>query len=114
MVSLEPYGNLIREMIAQNLSHTDISMNLLQLGVQQGCSEMSVRRFCAHHNISTRGHLSNTKLEVAISRAINQVGYFGFLRFTEVGSKELHYLIRFLDKLYFGVVLHHLHTFTFT
>ena len=78
-MSLEPYGNLIREMIAQNLSHADISTNLLQLGVQKGCSEMSVRRFCAHHNISRRGHVSDTQLEVAISRAINQVGYFGFL-----------------------------------
>nr|XP_046256591.1 uncharacterized protein LOC124065345 isoform X1 [Scatophagus argus] len=74
MVSLEPYGNLIREMIAQNLSHADISTNLLQLGVQQGCSEMSVRRFCAHHNISRRGQVSDTQLEVAISRAINQTG----------------------------------------
>lgn len=85
MVSLEPYGDLIREMIDQNLSHADISTNLSQLGVQQGCSEMSVRRFCAHHNISRRGNVSDTQLEVAISRAINQVGCFGFLRFTEVG-----------------------------
>lgn len=42
MVSHEPYGSLIRDMIAQNLSYADISMNLLELGVQQGCSEMSV------------------------------------------------------------------------
>lgn len=58
MVSHEPYGSLIRDMIAQNLSYADISMILLELGVQQGCSEMSVRRFCAHHNISRRGHVS--------------------------------------------------------
>lgn len=76
MASLEPYENVIREMITQNFSYADISTNLSELGVKEGCSAMSVRRFCARNNISRRGHVSDSQLEAAISRAINQVGFF--------------------------------------
>lgn len=89
IVSMEPYGNSIRDTIAQDLSDADITMNIFKSGMQQGCSEMTVRRFCAYHNISRREHVSDAQLEVAINRAINQVGYYGFLQFTEVGNEKL-------------------------
>ncbi|CAL9707210.1 unnamed protein product [Knipowitschia caucasica] len=73
MVSLEPYGNIIREMVAENISYADISSNLLQLGVHH-CSEMSIRRFCSNHAISRRGNVSDAKLEDSIASAIQQTG----------------------------------------
>ena len=116
MASLEPYENVIREMITQNFSYADISTNLSELGVKEGCSAMSVRRFCARHNISRRGHESDSQLEAAISSAINQVGFFCFLWFTEVGSYT--YSVTFTWWGFWisctsKVVLHHLHTFYF-
>ena len=76
MASLDPYEDVIREMVAQNKSYADISSYIGHLGLQRGSSERCVQRFCANHNISRRGNVSDDQLEVAVSRAINEVGYF--------------------------------------
>ena len=59
-------------------TYADISAHLAEMGVQN-CSSMSVRRFCHSHNLRRRGVVSDTHLELAVARSINQVGYAYYL-----------------------------------
>ena len=52
-------------------TYADISAHLAEMGVQN-CSSMSVRRFYHCHNLSRRGVGSDTHLELAVARSINQ------------------------------------------
>lgn len=78
MASLEPYLQLTKDMLKKRHTCTDISSTLHQLGVQRGSSEMSVRRFCTEHNLGQRGVVSDTCLEIAISKSISEVCRLGY------------------------------------
>ncbi|KAK0138165.1 hypothetical protein N1851_025521 [Merluccius polli] len=42
------------------------------MGVQRGTSEISIRRLLANHNMRRKGHISDSDLEIAVSRAVNE------------------------------------------
>ena len=52
-------------------TYVDISAHQAEMGVQN-CSSLSVRRFCHSHNLSRRGVVSDTHLELAVAQSINQ------------------------------------------
>ena len=58
--------------------HLQTYLTMAEMGVQN-CSSMSVRRFCHSHNLRRRGLVSDTHLELAVARSINQVGYAYYL-----------------------------------
>ncbi|XP_077065758.1 uncharacterized protein LOC143718622 [Siphateles boraxobius] len=45
-----------------------------EMGVQRGSSEISIRRLLAKHNMRRKGHTSDSDLDIAVSRAINETG----------------------------------------
>lgn len=69
-MSLEPYREIISDMILKHKTHTDIAEHLSQLGVGGGCSARSVKRFCASHRL--RREVSDTQLEIAVSTAVQE------------------------------------------
>ncbi len=73
MSSIEPYAQIISNMIQTGATFSEISDSLVQHGAGRGCSAMSIRRFCAQHNIVRRGHVSDSHLELAIANAISEV-----------------------------------------
>ncbi len=73
MSSIEPYAQMISNMIQTGATFSEISDSLVQHGAGRGCSAMSIRRFCAQHNIVRRGHVSDSHLELAIANAISEV-----------------------------------------
>ena len=64
----------VRAMVAEGLTHKAISARLSAKNPgQRGFSEMSVRRFCAKHNITLRSGLSQTELNRMVYEAIRDV-----------------------------------------
>ncbi|KAG1968665.1 hypothetical protein F2P79_003433 [Pimephales promelas] len=45
-----------------------------EMCVQRGSSEISIRRLLAKHNMRRKGHTSDSDLDIAVSRAINETG----------------------------------------
>ncbi|XP_072573404.1 uncharacterized protein [Paramormyrops kingsleyae] len=70
MVSLEPYSEIISDMLRRHATHADISQHLQNIGVGRGCSVMSIRRFCDAQNLK-RG-VSDAQLEIDVSTAITE------------------------------------------
>ena len=58
MAALEPYGDFIRELFDTGKTHNEISTALKQSGAPK-CSVMTVRRFCAEHNLQRRNLVSD-------------------------------------------------------
>nr|XP_055066423.1 uncharacterized protein LOC129448235 [Misgurnus anguillicaudatus] len=71
-MSLEPYREVILDMILKHRTHKDIAEHLSQIGVGRGCSARTVRRFCASHGV--RREVSDTQLEIAVSTAVQETG----------------------------------------
>ncbi|XP_057208892.1 uncharacterized protein LOC130565818 isoform X2 [Triplophysa rosa] len=71
-MSLEPYREVITNMILEHKTHSDIAEHLSQLGAGRGYSVRSVRRFCASHGL--RREVSDTHLEIAVSTAVQEAG----------------------------------------
>ncbi|KAI7789848.1 hypothetical protein IRJ41_000989 [Triplophysa rosa] len=44
------------------------------MGVRRGNSEITIRRLLAKHNLRRKGHSSDSDLELAVSRAVNETG----------------------------------------
>lgn len=65
MAALEECRDDIILMFNTGMTHVDIAANMSRMGVQRGCSLMSVRRFCEQNNLSRWGH-SNSDLEMAV------------------------------------------------
>ncbi|KAI7790548.1 hypothetical protein IRJ41_014286 [Triplophysa rosa] len=42
------------------------------MGVRRGNSEITIRRLLAKHNLRRKGHSSDSDLELAVSRAVNE------------------------------------------
>lgn len=70
-MSLEPYREVILDMILKHHTHKDVAEHLSQIGVGRGCSARTVRRFCASHGV--RREVSDTQLEIAVSAAVQEV-----------------------------------------
>lgn len=84
MVSLEPYFSIIHDMFMNGETYRQISEKLREMGVQRGISEISVRRLLATHNMRRKGQTSDSDLEIAVFRAITQVGLHNYKIFANV------------------------------
>ena len=80
MASLEPYMSVINDMFMNGVTYHEISEKLLEMGVQQGSSEISIRRLFAQHNMQRKGHTSDSDLEIAVSCAVNEVSLFNIYK----------------------------------
>lgn len=72
MAALEPHTVLIEDLFNSGLTHTEISCSLQQMGILQ-CSEMSVRRFCARHDLRRKRSMSDAELESALVQSMYEV-----------------------------------------
>ncbi|CAL9696616.1 unnamed protein product [Knipowitschia caucasica] len=73
MASLQPYTHLIRRLFKNGATHAEISDALYCHGAN-GCSEISVRRFCLENDLRRRNHVSDADLETAMISSIHQTG----------------------------------------
>ena len=64
---------LIHDMFVNGKTYHEILENLREMGVRRGTSEISIRRLLANHNMRRKGHISDSDLEIAVSRAVNEV-----------------------------------------
>ncbi|XP_061584402.1 uncharacterized protein LOC133449284 [Cololabis saira] len=73
MAALEQHTDLIKDLFHSGLTHKNISCTLQQMDLLQ-CSEMSVRRFCARHDLRRKSHISDAELESALIQSIYETG----------------------------------------
>uniref|UniRef100_A0A1A8P269 Integrase core domain-containing protein n=1 Tax=Nothobranchius pienaari TaxID=704102 RepID=A0A1A8P269_9TELE len=73
MAALESHTNLITSLFNTGLTHAQIASTLQQMNILP-CSEMSVRRFCARHELKRKRQLSDQALERAVAGSIYETG----------------------------------------
>ncbi|XP_072564078.1 uncharacterized protein [Paramormyrops kingsleyae] len=69
MAALEPHSTLIMELFKTGMTHAEISCTLKQMNIVD-CSERSVRRFCAGHDLKRKRLLADAALERILARSI--------------------------------------------
>jgi len=65
--------SFIEDMFMNGMPYHEISVKMQEMCVQRGSSEISIRRLLAKHNMRRKGHTSDSDLDIAVSRAINEV-----------------------------------------
>ncbi len=74
--TLQGLENLMRELVeTRSLSHNRTSVILKQMYpiYTRGLSEMSVRRYCSAHGIHKTSRLSDSQLDLEVSKGVMEV-----------------------------------------
>uniref|UniRef100_A0A1A8SPT9 Uncharacterized protein n=1 Tax=Nothobranchius rachovii TaxID=451742 RepID=A0A1A8SPT9_9TELE len=90
MAALESHTNLITSLFNTGLTHAQIASTLQQMNILP-CSEMSVRRFCARHELKRKRQVSDQALERAVAGPIYETGpSYGLPYHVEYMGHKLH------------------------
>jgi len=72
MSSLEPYLDIISNMLRCGKTYMEISVRLQNTGVERGSSVANIRKFCREYGINP-GSISDTELKAAVDTAVEEV-----------------------------------------